>query len=125
MMPERLQALAPVRLFEAMNRRDWDAVAQLLAPDVILELALSREVIRGRDAFIAFNREYPGDWHIVIDQVVADGDAVVLRLTVTIGEQTDIAIAFFDLRNGLIARETDYWPELYEPPAWRGDRYRN
>lgn len=116
--------LAPVRLMEAMNRRDWEAVAGLLQPDVVFELALSREFIRGREAYIAFNRGYPGEWHIAIDQVVADGDAVVLRLTVTIGEQADIAIAFFELRDGLIARETDYWPEYHNPPDWRGDRYR-
>ena len=121
---ERRRSLAPVRLMEAMNRRDWETVASLLAPDVVLELALSRETIRGRDEFIAFNRGYPGAWEIAIDQVVADGDDVVLRLTVTIGEQAEIAIAFFELRDGLIVKETDYWPEFYDPPAWRGERYR-
>lgn len=116
--------LAPVRLMEAMNRREWETVREWLAPDVVFELALSRERIEGRDAYIEFNRGYPGDWMIAIDQVVAEGDTVVLRLTVTIGEQADIAIAFFELRDGLITRETDYWPEYYDPPAWRGERYR-
>ena len=88
---ERHRSLAPVRLIEAMNRRDWETVSSLLAPDVVLKLALSRETIRGRDEFIAFNRGYPGAWDIAIDQVVADADreAVVLRLTVTIGEHRE------------------------------------
>jgi hypothetical protein len=120
----RHRDLPPVLLMEAMNRRDWETAGQLLAPDDVFELALSRERIVGRDAYIDFNRGYPGDWHIAIDQVVAEGDSVVLRLTVTIGDQAEIAIAFFELRDGLISRETDYWPEYYDPPEWRGERYR-
>lgn len=28
-------------------------------------------------------------------------------------------IKFFELRDGKIVRETDYWPEPYDAPEWR------
>jgi hypothetical protein len=120
----RSHELAPVRLIDAFNRRAWEAVGRLVTPDIVYEIVLSREVVRGRDAFVAFNRDYPGDWRITIDQVVADGDQVVLRLSFRVGEQVEPAIIFFELRDGLISRQSDWWPEYYDPPAWRGDRFQ-
>ena len=123
-LDERHRDLAPVRLIDAFNRRDWDTVVQLVAPDIVYEIILSRETVRGRDEFVAFNRDYPGDWWIDIDQVVAEGDRVVIRLSFRVDSQVEPAIIFFELRDGLIARQSDWWPEYYEPPAWRGERYR-
>ena len=119
----RYRDLAPVRLYDAMNRRDWEAVAKLVAPDIRCELVLSREIVRGRDAFIAFNTEYPGAWDIAIDQ--ADGDEIVLRISVTIDGQVEQAIVFFEMRDGVIVRLSEWWPEYYRPPAWRGDRFQH
>jgi len=31
-------------------------------------------------------------------------------------------ISFFDLRDGRIARITDWWPDSYEPPARATDK---
>jgi hypothetical protein len=123
-MDARYQELAPVQLIDAFNRRDWEAVGRLVTPDIVYEIVLSREVIRGRGEFVAFNRGYPGDWRITIDQVIAEGEQVVLRLTFQTGEQVAPAIIFFELRDGLIARQSDWWPEYYDPPAWRGERFQ-
>jgi hypothetical protein len=53
----------------------WDRFADLLASDVVYTLEQSRERIRGRDRYVTFNREYPGDWHVTVELVVADDDA--------------------------------------------------
>lgn len=50
-----------IRLLEA---RDWAGWAALLDPDVVYELPQTRERIRGRGAYLQFNQEYPGDWHL-------------------------------------------------------------
>jgi ketosteroid isomerase-like protein len=31
------------------------------------------------------------------------------------------AVAFSDVAGERIARQVEYWPEAYEPPAWRAD----
>jgi hypothetical protein len=56
----------------SLEARDWDTWAGLLDPAVIYEIPQSRERIRGRDRYLRFNQEYPGDWHLRPKMVVAD-----------------------------------------------------
>jgi ketosteroid isomerase-like protein len=49
----------------AAEERDWDAFGALVAEDVVYEAPQSRERVRGRNAYVRFNREgCPGDWHL-------------------------------------------------------------
>jgi predicted SnoaL-like aldol condensation-catalyzing enzyme len=111
--------LAPVRFWLAFEARDWEGAAALLHDEFVAEWPLSNERFVGRDSFIEVNRAYPGDWHITILRVVAEGDSVVTHVRVVIGDEVDQAISFFDLKDGLILKEVDWWPLPYEPPAWR------
>ncbi len=58
----------------ALEHRNWPAFGALLAPDVVYELPQTRERIRGRDMYVRFNAEYPGDWHVEPHIVLADND---------------------------------------------------
>jgi predicted SnoaL-like aldol condensation-catalyzing enzyme len=111
--------LAPVRLWHAFEGRDWEGAAALLHDEFVAEWPLSNERFVGRERFIEVNRTYPGDWHISILRVVAEGDSVVTHVCVVIGDEVDQAISFFDLKNGLIVKEVDWWPLPYDPPTWR------
>ncbi|MFI1394156.1 nuclear transport factor 2 family protein [Streptomyces sp. NPDC020681] len=100
--------------------RDWSAFASTLAEGVLYDLPQTRERIRGRDRYVQFNREYPGDWHIRIQRVVADGDQVVTWIHFTVGLEEMYAITFFTGdEEGRITTVTDFWPEEYEPPQGR------
>lgn len=106
---------------EALERRDWVRVTGLLADDVVYELPQSRERIRGRDRYVQFNREYPGDWHLRVKEAYADETGGVVHLGWTVdGSDESGAVAFFHFDDaGLIDRVTDYWPEPYDPPPGR------
>jgi len=80
----------------------------------------TRERISGRERYVEFNREYPGDWHVRIERVVAEPGQAVTWAHFTVGLEEMHAITFFtaDAR-GRIATVTDFWPEPYEPPAGR------
>jgi predicted ester cyclase len=111
----------------ACEARDWATYGALLADDVVYDLPQTRERIHGRDMLIRFNVEYPGEWHLTVDRLIAEDDqaATLTRFTHN-GDEMD-AQSFFDLdERGLITRITEYWPEPYEPPAGReglADRY--
>ncbi|MDX3522573.1 nuclear transport factor 2 family protein [Streptomyces scabiei] len=108
------------RFWTAAEGRDWAAFAGTLAEDVVYELPQTRERIRGRDRYVEFNREYPGDWHARIERIVAEPGQVVSRVHVTVGLEEMYAISFFTGDgDGRIAAVTDFWPEPYEPPAGR------
>ncbi|GAB6898818.1 nuclear transport factor 2 family protein [Kineosporia succinea] len=105
---------------ELLKSRDWEGLAALLSPDVVYEMPQTRERIVGLERFVRFNAEYPGDWHLSVRRVVADGPSVALWLEVAVGSERMDACVWLDLSaDGLITRITDFWPEAYEPPAGR------
>jgi hypothetical protein len=87
---------------------------------VIYEIPQSRERIRGRDRYLRFNQEYPGDWHLRPKIVIADERHGVAWFEWRLNDRTDDAMAFFEFSGELITRVTDFWPEPYGPfeRAW-------
>ncbi|MFI7059708.1 nuclear transport factor 2 family protein [Kribbella sp. NPDC050124] len=115
---ERTRGVAQ-QYFETMRDRDWDAFGQVLAKDVVYELPQTRELISGREKYLAFNREYPGDWQLTLTRLLVDGQSAAGSMNFTVGDQELVGVVFLEVRDGLVARVTDFWPEPYEPPAGR------
>ncbi|RKF23835.1 nuclear transport factor 2 family protein [Micromonospora globbae] len=106
--------------WDACEARDWERFAGLLADDIVYHLPQTRERIRGRDAFLRFNREYPGDWHISVTRVVGDGRRAASWVTCAVDGEHVPAVSFFDLDDdGRVSVVTEFWPEPYEPPPGR------
>ncbi|RKN14391.1 nuclear transport factor 2 family protein [Micromonospora musae] len=104
----------------ACESRDWARMGALLADDVVYHLPQSRERIRGRDAYLQFNREYPGRWRFSVTRVTGAGARVASWITATSDAEELPAVTFFDLDEaGLISVITEFWPEPYEPPPGR------
>jgi ketosteroid isomerase-like protein len=103
---------------DSLEQRDWSRLTGLLAEDVVYEMPQTRERIRGRAAFLQFNVDYPGDWHLRTRRVVADGHHVALWLDVRVGEERQEACVWLEISDhGVISTITDHWPEPYDPPA--------
>jgi len=107
------------QLWQSFDAFDFEAVSPLLDDDFICEYPQSRERIRVRENFVAFNANYPGRWRIRIERVVACGNSVVTDVSLAFGDETARAVSFFELRDGKIIKETDYWPEPFAAPASR------
>jgi ketosteroid isomerase-like protein len=105
--------------FATMAARDWDSFGRLLTDDVRYELPQTRERITGRAKYLQFNREYPGDWTATLTRLIVDGTSAAGTLNFTVGAHELVGLVFLELRDGLIAEITDFWPEPYEPPAGR------
>ncbi|GAA3807488.1 nuclear transport factor 2 family protein [Streptomyces phyllanthi] len=119
-MPTTDLRAAVERFWAAAEARDWTAFAGTLAEDVVYTLPQTRERISGLERYVRFNREYPGDWHVRTERVVAEPDHVVTWTRVTVGPREMDAVTFFTGDGyGRIATVTDFWPEPYEPPAGR------
>jgi hypothetical protein len=104
---------------DRLERRDWNGLAELLDPEMVYEVPQTRERIRGRDRYVTFNAEYPGDWHIEPRVVLGDHRDGSLLFEWELAGETSLAIAFFEVEGGLITKVTDFWPEPYEPPPGR------
>ena len=109
------------RFWEGVDGRDWDAVGATLADDVVYEVPQTRERVRGREAVVRFNAEYPGDWSLSITTLVTGRDTAATTIRfVSPGIPDATGIAFFTLdADGRIERMEDWWPEPYDPPTGR------
>ncbi|HEY7176240.1 MAG TPA: nuclear transport factor 2 family protein [Micromonosporaceae bacterium] len=105
---------------DSLEQRDWSRVSGLVDDHIVYEMPQSRERIRGKARFLQFNQEYPGDWHLRIRYVVADGHHAAALIDARVGDEHQDACAWFAMSDaGLINAITDYWPEPYEPHAER------
>ncbi len=124
MMPD-----APVdsvaRFWQCFDDADFDGAGRLMRPDAVVLWPNTREIFRGRDGFIAINKQYPGRWRTTIEQMILHGDTVISVVRVDLDRVTGAAaagfhvVSFFEFKDGLISQITEYWGEDGEPPAWR------
>ncbi|MDJ0755197.1 MAG: nuclear transport factor 2 family protein [Ardenticatenaceae bacterium] len=112
-----------LRFWETMGTNDFEAASRWLSEDFELIWPQSGELIRGRANFAALNTHYPahGRWHFTINDLVAEGAKVVSDVSVTDGEMTARAITFSTVQDGKISRQVEFWPDPYDPPAWRAE----
>jgi hypothetical protein len=77
--------------------------------------------VRGRANFVAINENYParGRWEFTIHQLIAEGEQVVSYVSVTDGDIVARVITFSTVQEGKIWRQTEFWPDPFEPAAWR------
>lgn len=105
--------------WSAIDRADFEAAVGLMAPDAVVEWPLSNERMVSPAMWQAVNEHYPGRWHTTVTSTVAEKDRVVTVTNISDGSITVVAISFFVIEDGLIARVVEYWPEPYAPPAGR------
>lgn len=110
-----------LNFWKIMASNDFYAAAELLSPDCEIVWPLTKEVIRGRTNFAQLNSAYPaeGEWTFTIERIVGEGEQVVTDVIVSDGVRSDRAITFHTVRDGLICKQVEYWPEEYPAADWR------
>lgn len=111
-------------LWERIEARDWAGLEELLHEDVVVDWPASRELIVGRDNFVAVQSEYPEGWSIRVLRILSQGAEVVSEVEVP-HENVGIfrGVSIWTVSGGKIARAREYWTRLGgdERPAWRED----
>jgi len=126
---------------EALAKDDLDAQDALIHDDYVCRWPQSGEVVRGRANRRAIMENYPDAagglgvatarivgsddkfingpmWNMI--HVQGSGDAVTAAGTITYPNgETWHYVSLLTLREGKIWRQTDYYAEPFEAPAWR------
>jgi ketosteroid isomerase-like protein len=107
----------------AMQTNDFRAAARLLSEDFVLDWPQSGERVRGRDDFSTLNENYPvtGRWTFAVRTIIAEGDQAVSDVEVRDESIQARVITFSTIEAGKIVRQVEYWPEPFEPAAWRSE----
>jgi hypothetical protein len=113
-----------------MSNGAFEKAGGLIKEDAAIWLPNTREVFRGRDKYVEFNKKYPGRWIITVEKLFCKDNCVVTAVKVESEDKTDsfYATSFFTLKDSLICEITEYWGENGPPPEWRtgsslSDRY--
>lgn len=108
-------------LWRALQAGDWEAAGGHLHDDFVQEWPQSGERIVGRDNAMAIERSFPGGLPTMrFRRTLAAGDLAVLEVELTYADGSRyLGVSILELRDGKVMRETDYYAEPFQAPAWR------
>lgn len=108
------------RVFKAFQAGDWDAAIADFSEDFNQEWPQSGERLTSKAACLAVYRGYPGGPPSVsVSRISGEGDHWTVESEMHYGTALVRAVGIFEFRDGKIVRETDYFSDPFEAPAWR------
>ncbi len=120
MSEERTAGRALDAYAAAIAAHDWAGLRGVLADEATVTLVHTGERL-GADAFVEFNRTYPGDWAFHRDEVVDGGARGVLRArTVLDGATYHVATFASADPAGRLTDLVEVWTEAVAPHPQRG-----
>ena len=109
--------------YEAYQLRDWEAAANCLHPDAVLEMPATAERLTCRDSVIDFQRVYPEPWgDLSVRRVVGAADQAAAEVMVVDPEGQRFGMAgFWRQRGGFLYEGVEYWVTIGgdSPPEGR------
>jgi hypothetical protein len=87
--------------------------------DVVIDMPQSGERIRGRDNMKAMQDAYPGPPTITVHRIVGSREVWVVEGRSDYGGRIYYVANILEFREGKIMRETRYYADPFEAPAWR------
>jgi len=107
------------RLIEGLNAKNVGVMDEVFAEDAVMEWPQSRERIRGAEVRRAVYARIDPLPTITPRRISAASDLVIAEAHLDYDGVGYECIFVFEVRDGLIHKETAYWATPFEPPAWR------
>ena len=103
----------------ATNRHLEEAYA-IYHDDVVVEWPQSGERVVGRVNLQALRTAYPADrLEFTVRRISGSGDLWISEYVIAYDGNPIHVVSIMEFRDGLVARETHYFADPFEPPAWR------
>jgi len=102
-----------------IDQRDFKGATRLCSIRTGVDWPLSNERMAAMADWQSVNEHYPGQWNASIAELIAHEESVVTVARVFNDEASFTAISFFTIRDGLIEKVVEYWPETYDAPEGR------
>lgn len=115
-VPELIQAH-----FKDLVSGDEEALSALIHDDFVQEWPQSGERVHGKQACLNIARNYPGGPpQIELGRITGEGDHWVVEATSRYPDGITYHMAsVLEMRDGKIARQTDFFGPSYPAPEWR------
>jgi ketosteroid isomerase-like protein len=96
-----------------------EAEHEIYHDDVLVEYPQSGERIRGRHNIQALRAHHPAKLGFTIRRILGSGDLWITEYVLSYNGQPTQTVSIMEFRDGKVARETQYFADPFEPPAWR------
>jgi hypothetical protein len=121
------QSMQEEQILEALNTHwrasaagDANAEHDIYDADVVCEYPQSGEQILGRSNLQALRSHHPGKPSgFDVKRILGNGDLWITEYTITYQERLAYTVSIMEFRNGKVVRETQYFADHFEAPAWR------
>jgi hypothetical protein len=113
----RLAALQ--RHWDASDANDFNAEHEIYREDAVLEYPQSRERIRGRHNIQESRFVQPNKKRFTVQRIVGSGDLWVTEFILSYDDVPSYAVSIMEFREGLVAHETQYFADRFEPAPSR------
>ncbi len=120
MMGDREIRAALERHWAASTAGDQVVEHEIYHDDVIVDYPQSGERIRGRVNIQALRSKHPArPSGFNVRRIVGEGDLWVTEYVITYNGRPTYTVSLMEFRAGKVTRETQYFADPFEPPAWR------
>ncbi|MDR3635944.1 MAG: nuclear transport factor 2 family protein [Isosphaeraceae bacterium] len=119
-MDDREIRAALERHWEASRVGDQDAEHEIYNDDAVVEYPQSGERVRGRHNVQALRSQHPArPSGFVVRRIVGGGELWVTEYVIAYDGGRINTVSMMEFQAGKVVRETQYFAEPFEPPAWR------
>src|SRR5437764_1276451 len=114
-MDDRTMRLALERHWNASDASDFEIEHEIYREDALLVYPQSGERIRGRRNIQESRTVQPNKKRFTVRRVIGSGDLWVSEFILTYDGIPSYAVSIMEFRDGLVATETQYFADPFEP----------
>jgi hypothetical protein len=118
-MDDRTVRVALERHWDASDASDFQVEHEIYREDAVLEYPQSGERIRGQHKIQESRFVQPNKKRFTVRRIIGSGDLWVTEFVLTYDGVPSYAVSIMEFREGLVATETQYFADRFDPPHVR------
>src|SRR5271154_2796493 len=118
-MDDQTVRLALERHWDASDANDFAVEHEIYREDAVLDYPQSGERIRGRHNIQESRSVQPNKKRFTVQRIIGGGDLWVTEFVLSYDGVPSYTVSIMEFRDGLVARETQYFADRFEPGASR------
>jgi hypothetical protein len=118
-MNDRTVRLALERHWDASDASDFEIEHEIYHETAVLDYPQSGERIRGRHNIQESRFVQPNKKRFTVRRIIGSGDLWVSEFVLTYDGIPSYAVSIMEFREGLVARETQYFADRFDPAPSR------
>jgi hypothetical protein len=103
----------------ASDANDFETEHRTYREDAVLEYPQSGERMRGRCNIQNQRASQPSKKRFTVQRIIGGGDLWVTEFILTYDGKPSYTVSIMEFTDDKVARETQYFADPFDPPAWR------